>query len=179
MLRQGYKSPAVGRARTRKMQSAADPSPVSANTFTRENTRTCFGCDQKPPSFRLISLERFPNQSQELEPDCVTGLFCEACLKLDINEYFAAFAQTNLPLGSNESAERRLADRLDSQLYCWRSRDTPLNGTALVTLRQLWATSRGDFVFPDAESPRGGPVRRGTGGTQRLHLALQSPYFRK
>ncbi|MGD0941026.1 MAG: hypothetical protein ABR905_15065 [Terracidiphilus sp.] len=79
-----------------------------ANTFTREDAKTCFGCDQKPPSFRLISLERFPNQSRELEPDCMTGLFCETCLKLEINEYFAAFAQNNIPLGSDESTERCL-----------------------------------------------------------------------
>lgn len=76
-----------------------------ANTFTIEDARTCFGCDHMPPSFRLISLERFPNKSRELEPDCMTGLFCEACLKLEINEYFTAFAQNNLPLGNDESTE--------------------------------------------------------------------------
>lgn len=83
-----------------------------ANTFTREDARTCFGCDQELPSFRLISLERFPNQSRELEPDCMTGLFCEACLKLEINEYFAAFAQINLPLEGDESTERCLCRQI-------------------------------------------------------------------
>jgi hypothetical protein len=83
-----------------------------ANTFTREDAGTCFACDQELPSFRLISLERFPNQSRDLEPDCLTGLFCEACLKLEINEYFAAFAQTSLPLGSDESTERCLCRQI-------------------------------------------------------------------
>ena len=83
-----------------------------ANTFTREDARTFFGCDQNPPSFRLISLERFPTESRRFEPACMTGLFCEACLKLEINEYFAAFAQTNLPLGSDESTESCLCRQI-------------------------------------------------------------------
>jgi hypothetical protein len=83
-----------------------------ANTFTKEDARTCFGCDQNSPSFRLISLERFPNGSRQLEPDCMTGLFCEACLKLEINEYFAAFAQNNLPLGNDESTDSCLCRQI-------------------------------------------------------------------
>jgi site-specific recombinase XerD len=35
------------------------------------------------------------------------------------------------------------------------SRDVPLNGTALAALEKLYAESKGDFVFPNAESPRG------------------------
>ena len=76
-----------------------------ANTFTREDARTCFRCDLNPPLFRLILLERFPNELRELEPDCMTGLFCEKCLKLEINEYFDAMPQSNEPLGSDESTE--------------------------------------------------------------------------
>jgi integrase len=34
-------------------------------------------------------------------------------------------------------------------------RDIPLNGTALAALEELRAESKGDFVFPNAESPRG------------------------
>jgi len=34
-------------------------------------------------------------------------------------------------------------------------RDVPLNGTALAALKKLRASSKGEFVFPDAESPRG------------------------
>lgn len=83
-----------------------------ANTFKKEDAKTCFGCDQEPPSFRLISLERFPNQSRQLEPDCIAGLFCEACLKIEINEYFKAFAQSDLPLGSDESTERCLCRQI-------------------------------------------------------------------
>ena len=46
------------------------------------------------------------------------------------------------------------------QLYLPRTkngdpRDVPLNGTALQALEQLRSESQGDFVFPDAESPRG------------------------
>ena len=76
-----------------------------ANTFTREDARTCFRCNQHPPSFRLISLERFPNEFREFEPDCMTGLFCEECLKIEIREYFVAMAQSNQPLGKDESSE--------------------------------------------------------------------------
>ena len=35
------------------------------------------------------------------------------------------------------------------------SRDVPLNGTASAALEKLYAESEGDFVFPNAESPRG------------------------
>jgi hypothetical protein len=83
-----------------------------ANTFTKEDARTCFGCDRNSPSFRLISLERFPNEARQLEPDCMAGLFCEPCLKLEINEYFAAFAQSELPLGSDESTESCLCRQI-------------------------------------------------------------------
>ena len=34
-------------------------------------------------------------------------------------------------------------------------RDVPLNGTALAALKKLRATSEEDFVFPNADSPRG------------------------
>ena len=83
-----------------------------ANTFTKDDARTCFGCDQNPPSFRFISIERFPNESRQLEPDCTAALFCEACLKLEINEYVAAFAQSNLPLGRDESTESCLCRQI-------------------------------------------------------------------
>jgi hypothetical protein len=76
-----------------------------AITFSREDAKTCFRCDSNPPSFRLISLERYPNESRELEPDCTAGLICEACLKLEINDQLDAFAQSKLPLGTGESAE--------------------------------------------------------------------------
>jgi hypothetical protein len=33
----------------------------------------------------------------------MTGLFCEACLTLELREYFVAIAQSNEPLGSDES----------------------------------------------------------------------------
>lgn len=83
-----------------------------ANTITEEDARTCFGCDQNPPLFRLVSLERFPNESQQLEPDCMVGLFCKACLKVEIINYFAAFAQSSLPLGNGESTQRCLCRQI-------------------------------------------------------------------
>jgi len=42
----------------------------------------------------------------------MTGLFCEACLKLEINEYFEAFAQNNLPLGNDESTDSCLCRQI-------------------------------------------------------------------
>lgn len=35
----------------------------------------------------------------------MTGLFCERCLKLELNEYFDAIPQSNEPLGIDESTE--------------------------------------------------------------------------
>jgi hypothetical protein len=76
-----------------------------ATTISREDARTCFRCDSNQPSFRLVSLERFPNGSRELEPDCTAGLVCEACLRNAINDHLDGFAQAKLPLGTDESAE--------------------------------------------------------------------------
>jgi hypothetical protein len=75
-----------------------------ATTFSRDNARTCFRCDTHPPLFRLISLERYPNESRELEPDCNASLFCEECLRITINDYLDSFGQNKLPLGIEESA---------------------------------------------------------------------------
>jgi len=83
-----------------------------ANTFTREDSRTCFRCDQDPPSFRLILLERFPNESRELEPDCMTGLFCAKCLRLEIDEHFDAISQNKEPLGKDESTDSCLCRQI-------------------------------------------------------------------
>lgn len=38
-------------------------------------------------------------------PDSMAGLFCESCLKLEINNYYQSFAQAKLPLGLDESPE--------------------------------------------------------------------------
>ena len=74
-------------------------------TFNREDAKTCFRCHSNSPSFRLISLEHFPNEFREFEPDCMAGLFCEPCLKLEIKEYLDAIGQTREPLGSDESSD--------------------------------------------------------------------------
>ena len=79
-----------------------------ATTFTTEDAQTCFHCGINPPSFRLISLEQFQNDASELESDCMAGLFCESCLRLEIDNYLQSFNQTKLPLGIDESTERFL-----------------------------------------------------------------------
>ena len=80
--------------------------------ITKDEARTCFGCDENPPSFRLISLERFPNESRHLELDCMAGLFCDVCLRREIDNYLAAFPQNSLPLGNDESTERCLCRQI-------------------------------------------------------------------
>ena len=35
----------------------------------------------------------------------MAGLFCETCLKLEINEYFDSIAQSKEPLGTDESSD--------------------------------------------------------------------------
>ena len=74
-------------------------------TFSREDAKTCFGCHSNAPSFRLISLERFPNESRQFEPDCMAALFCDACLKEELDAYFDAIAQNKEPLGVDESTD--------------------------------------------------------------------------
>jgi hypothetical protein len=83
-----------------------------ATTFTHDDARTCFHCGLHPPSFRLISLERFPNESRELEPDSTAALFCEPCLKLEVDNYFVALAQSKLPFGSDESTDGFLSRQI-------------------------------------------------------------------
>lgn len=77
-----------------------------ATTISRDDAKACFRCDLNPPSFRLISLERYPNECRELQPDCNAGLFCERCLRIVINDHIDAFAQSKLPLGTDESTDR-------------------------------------------------------------------------
>jgi hypothetical protein len=76
-----------------------------ATTFTRDDARTCFHCSVNPPVFRVISLERFPNEIGDLVPDTLAGLFCEACLRLEVESYYDAFGQAKLPLGEDESPD--------------------------------------------------------------------------
>jgi len=49
-----------------------------ATTFKRDDAKTCFHCGVNPPAFRLISLERFPNENGDLVPDTMAALFCES-----------------------------------------------------------------------------------------------------
>jgi hypothetical protein len=83
-----------------------------ATTFTREDATTCFRCDSKPPSFRLISLESFPTEDGALEPDCLAGLFCEECLRIEVDGLCESFAQSRIPLGADESSKGFLARQI-------------------------------------------------------------------
>ena len=73
--------------------------------FSRDDARSCFRCNACSPSFRWIALERYPNESRNLESTCGVGLFCESCIKLEINDYFESFAQNNEPVGPDETTE--------------------------------------------------------------------------
>jgi hypothetical protein len=42
----------------------------------------------------------------------MAGLFCETCLRLEINDYFDAIAQNKEPLGSDESTEGFLSRQI-------------------------------------------------------------------
>jgi hypothetical protein len=42
----------------------------------------------------------------------MAGLFCEACLKVEINEYFDAFAQNREPLEIDESTDGYLCRQI-------------------------------------------------------------------
>ena len=82
------------------------------NTFNRDDSKACFRCDSQPPTFRLISLERFPNESKELEPDCMAALFCDSCLKREIEDNFGALSQEKVPLGNDESTANFLSRQI-------------------------------------------------------------------
>jgi hypothetical protein len=79
-----------------------------ATIINREDSKTCFNCDSKPPLFRLISLEKFLTENGSLEPDCLVGLFCESCLRLQIEDLFAGFSQSKTPVSPNETPDRCL-----------------------------------------------------------------------
>jgi hypothetical protein len=53
----------------------------------------------------VISLERFPNETGDLVPDTLAGLFCEDCLRLEIENYYDSFRQAKLPLSKDESPD--------------------------------------------------------------------------
>jgi len=91
-----------------------------ANTFTKEDARTCFGCDQNPPSFRLISLERLSNGPDNWNLTAWRA-YSARLVSGSRSRILRRIYPNNLPLRSDESTESCLADRLDSQLFLWRS----------------------------------------------------------
>lgn len=80
-----------------------------ATRFCRDDSQSCFRCNASAPSFRWIALERYPNEEHNLESACVVGLFCESCIKLEINDYFDSFAQNSEPVGPDETSEEYLS----------------------------------------------------------------------
>ena len=76
-----------------------------ATTFTQDDAKPCFHCSVNAPVFRLISLEQFPDEKRDLVPDIMAGLFCESCLRFEIESYYDAFEQAKTPLGENESPD--------------------------------------------------------------------------
>lgn len=76
-----------------------------ATKFKREDARTCFHCDSNPPSFRLISLEKTPTANGDLEPDCLVALICQSCLRFQIDDFCKGLAQSNIPVGVDESPD--------------------------------------------------------------------------
>jgi hypothetical protein len=76
------------------------------------HARSCFRCNACSPLFRRIALERYPNEQRVLEPACAVGLFCEACIKLEINDYFESFAQNGEAVGHDETSEEYLCREL-------------------------------------------------------------------
>ena len=44
----------------------------------------------------------------QLEPDCLVGLLCDACLRLEIDGVLDGFAQSGTPVGLHESPDRCL-----------------------------------------------------------------------
>lgn len=80
-----------------------------ATTFTQDDAKACFRCNFKQPSFRLISLESFPTEDGGLEPDYLVGLFCEECLRVEVDGLCESFVQSRIPLGADESPEAKSA----------------------------------------------------------------------
>jgi hypothetical protein len=80
--------------------------------FSRDDTRSCFRCNACSPSFRWIALERYPNESGNLEPACAAGLFCESCIRQEIDDYFESFAQNAQPVGADETSDEYLCREL-------------------------------------------------------------------
>ena len=71
----------------------------------REDATNCFRCHSDPPVFRLISLVKLPTEHGSLEPDCLVELLCTSCLRLEIDELYEGFAQSNIPVGVDESPD--------------------------------------------------------------------------
>jgi len=73
--------------------------------FKPEDAKSCFRCQVNPPQLRLISLERLPNESGTLGPDCLVELLCPSCLRLEIDDFYEGFAQSGIPVGTDETPD--------------------------------------------------------------------------
>lgn len=54
----------------------------------------------------------FPIEDGGLEPDCPAGLFCEECLRIEVDGFFESFAESRIPLGTDESPASFLARQI-------------------------------------------------------------------
>jgi len=73
--------------------------------FKREEAETCFRCHSNPPMFRLISLVKLPTEGGPLQPDCLVELLCTSCLRLEMDDLYEGFVQSNIPVGVDESPD--------------------------------------------------------------------------
>lgn len=83
-----------------------------ATKYSPEDAQTCFECDVRPPSFRMISLELAPNKDRRLVPECIAFLLCDVCIKIQMDNFHAALGQARIPLEDDETDDRFLARQL-------------------------------------------------------------------
>jgi hypothetical protein len=75
------------------------------NKFSKEDAQTCFRCGTKPPSFRMVSLARMPNEHGSLVPECITALLCSRCVWYELHDFHQSLNQVNIPFGTDEEKE--------------------------------------------------------------------------
>jgi hypothetical protein len=83
-----------------------------ATKFNPEDARTCFECDVRPSSFRMISLELAPDIDRRLVPECITFLLCDVCIKNQMDKFHDGLVQAKIPLCDDETNDRFLARQL-------------------------------------------------------------------
>jgi hypothetical protein len=80
--------------------------------FKRQDAKICFRCQVNPPQFRLISLEKLPTEGGTLEPECLVELLCLGSLRLEIDDFYVALAQSSIPVGADETPDVRVCRQI-------------------------------------------------------------------